>query len=148
MGNYPEDKVREQQAQSGKEREKQILGNKRQKEIDVKANNIFAWIVQYLGKISLKEKKWFQLRRISKLTVRWKHTDDCWKKKVWKWRAETSEKVTKYFLGTIQQISIEYYNKEELLRMSGKRGNCFEQVSMWSKQEQIYFVRKLLSPWS
>ena len=42
MGNYPEDKVREQQAQSGKEREKQILGNKRQKEIDVKANNIFA----------------------------------------------------------------------------------------------------------
>ena len=57
MGNYPEDKVREQQAQSGKEREKQILGNKRQKEIDVKANNIFAWIVQYLGEISLKEKK-------------------------------------------------------------------------------------------
>ena len=55
MGNYPEDKVREQRAQSGKEREKQILGNKRQKEIDVKANNIFAWIVQYLGKISLKE---------------------------------------------------------------------------------------------
>ena len=55
MGNYPEDKVREQHAQSGKEREKQILGNKRQKEIDVKANNIFAWIVQYLGKISLKE---------------------------------------------------------------------------------------------
>ena len=54
MGNYPEDKVREQQAQSGKEREKQILGKKRQK-IDVKANNIFAWIVQYLGKISLKE---------------------------------------------------------------------------------------------
>ena len=145
MGNYPEDKVREQQAQSGKEREKQILGNKRQKEIDVKANNIFAWIVQYLGKNSLKEKKWFQ---ISKLTVRWKHTDDCWKKKVLKWRAETSEKVTKYFLGTIQQISIEYYNKEELLRMSGKRGNRFEQVSMWSKQERIYFVRKLSSPWS
>ena len=62
MGNYPEDKVREQQAQSGKEREKQkqqILGNKRQKETDVKANNIFAWIVQYLGKISLKEKNDF-----------------------------------------------------------------------------------------
>ena len=34
-----------------------ILGNKRQKEKDVKANNIFAWIVHYLGKISLKEKK-------------------------------------------------------------------------------------------
>ena len=33
VGNYPEDKVREQQAQSGKEREKQkkILGNKQQK---------------------------------------------------------------------------------------------------------------------
>ena len=41
----------------GKTKTKQILGNKRQKEIDVKANNIFAWIVQYLGKISLKEKK-------------------------------------------------------------------------------------------
>ena len=158
MGNYLEDKVREQQAQSGTEREKQkkqILGNKRQKEKDVKANNIFAWIVQYLGKISLKEKKWFQLRRISKLTVRWKHTDDCWKKKVWKWRAETSEKVTKYFLGTIQQISIEYYNKEELFRMSGKGGNCFEQVSMWSEQERIYlyhiyyyYYRQLSSPWS
>ena len=60
MGNYPEDKVREQQAQSGKKREiqkKRILGNKRQKDIDVIADNIFAWIVQYLGKISLKEKE-------------------------------------------------------------------------------------------